>query len=605
MKPLGITRSVRTKYSFYSKLPETIGQHVFNYGSFLRNLKVTDLNNLQICDCEINLTDAHQGHKLGGNLENICSGNLLRLLQKGTKYRTNNHTTVTDAVKAALEDFQVVLLDAVKRKYISKEQLPEAYSRGLQILQQNVQRAKLYKKDKDIRNRREEEMKGLKELRHLQKSYIFVPIDKAASNIGYVCKSYYVQLLCKELGITVGDEIGIHGNDTYVKSEEEETRVFARHKGATKAFTSTELEISQKVTAKLWMTLKLHKNPIGKRFIAGARNCSIRPITDTLTQLLTGIKEHWDRYTKAAEDRSGIHYGWSIKNSEAFVNKLRRGGIRQNGKIHIADFSTLYTALEHDVVKLHMHELIDKMFQNNGAKYLALGGSKTYYHSDENRNLKRSYTSTKLKNMVDYVVDNSYVVFAGVLFHQIKGLPMGSASGPVIADLVLSHMEFKFLSQGDNKKDAIRLKHTVRYLDDICSMGSNALIEVAHKIYPPSLPLNFDDTTEGKGHFLDLHIDATTLNYGIYDKRRDFPFKVNRFPDRASNQPEHMGLNVYYSQLLRFARLTRDPEDFHRNVQFLDSALQEKGFDYNEVERKKIQVARRYKPLFNRLNFNR
>ena len=35
----------------------------------------------------------------------------------------------------------------------------------------------------------------------LQKQYVMCPIDKAANNIAFICKKYYVQVLIKELGL--------------------------------------------------------------------------------------------------------------------------------------------------------------------------------------------------------------------------------------------------------------------------------------------------------------------------------------------------------------------------------------------------------------------
>ena len=35
----------------------------------------------------------------------------------------------------------------------------------------------------------------------LQEQYVMCPIDKAANNIPFICKKYYVQVLIKELGL--------------------------------------------------------------------------------------------------------------------------------------------------------------------------------------------------------------------------------------------------------------------------------------------------------------------------------------------------------------------------------------------------------------------
>ena len=38
-------------------------------------------------------------------------------------------------------------------------------------------------------------------LNTLQEQYVMCPIDKAANNIAFICRKYYVQVLLKELGL--------------------------------------------------------------------------------------------------------------------------------------------------------------------------------------------------------------------------------------------------------------------------------------------------------------------------------------------------------------------------------------------------------------------
>ena len=38
-------------------------------------------------------------------------------------------------------------------------------------------------------------------LKELQEKYVFLPADKAANNIIVVCKRYYMEVICKELGL--------------------------------------------------------------------------------------------------------------------------------------------------------------------------------------------------------------------------------------------------------------------------------------------------------------------------------------------------------------------------------------------------------------------
>ena len=50
-------------------------------------------------------------------------------------------------------------------------------------------------------------------LKELQEKYVFVPADKAANNITVVCKRYYLEINCKELGLWPGAT----SSDTFLK----------------------------------------------------------------------------------------------------------------------------------------------------------------------------------------------------------------------------------------------------------------------------------------------------------------------------------------------------------------------------------------------------
>ena len=246
----------------------------------------------------------------------------------------------------------------------------------------------------------------------------------------------------------------------------------------------------------------------------------------------------------------------------------------------------------------NMCELIDRLFKSAGHKYLSIGRV-AYYHSDEKRNSIK-FTASDVKELLAYVIENSFVVFAGKLFHQRKGLPMGSPSAPIIADLVLSNLEFRFLTEKRNRSIAERLKFTMRYVDDILSLGSEALREAAPLIYPDSLPLNFDDTSSGVGHFLDLNINTHSGQYTVFDKRREFPFEVIRFPEKSSNQPLQSGLKVYFGQLLRMAERTNSREEFAKNAAFVTETMMTRGFTLKEVEDTARKVFARYPLAFRR-----
>ena len=68
---------------------------------------------------------------------------------------------------------------------------------------------KINKKNKELKNKFKfnkvkqvlQDPKVISYLNILQEQYVMCPNDKAANNIAFVCKKYYVQVLLKELGL--------------------------------------------------------------------------------------------------------------------------------------------------------------------------------------------------------------------------------------------------------------------------------------------------------------------------------------------------------------------------------------------------------------------
>ena len=69
-------------------------------------------------------------------------------------------------------------------------------------------------------------------------------------------------------------------------------------------------------------------------------------------------------------------------------------------------------------------------------KYLVLGRDRSYfgkYHSDSSK----EFSETDIFNMLEFVIDNIFVMLDGRDFQQRVGIPMSTKCAPFIADLFL------------------------------------------------------------------------------------------------------------------------------------------------------------------------
>jgi hypothetical protein len=72
--------------------------------------------------------------------------------------------------------------------------------------------------------------------------------------------------------------------------------------------------------------------------------------------------------------------------------------------------------------------------------------------------------------MLEFLIDNTFVIFGGRVFQQTVGIPMGTNCAPLPADLFLYSYEVDFIQgflKKNEKKLARSFNFTFRYIDDV------------------------------------------------------------------------------------------------------------------------------------------
>ena len=64
---------------------------------------------------------------------------------------------------------------------------------------------------------------------------------------------------------------------------------------------------------------KMHKNPIGSRFIAGSKFCSIKLLSKNFSKALKLILNHMKLYSKVVFERAQLNQYWILENSLEFL----------------------------------------------------------------------------------------------------------------------------------------------------------------------------------------------------------------------------------------------------------------------------------------------
>ena len=187
--------------------------------------------------------------------------------------------------------------------------------------------------------------------------------------------------------------------------------------------------------------------------------------------------------------------------------------------------------------------------------------------------------------MLEFLVDNIFVVFAGKVFQQIVGIPMDTNCAPLLADIFLYSYEAEFIQSllsAGKKRLASQFNFTYRYIDDVLSINNPDFENYLGQMYPTELEIK--DTTESNtsASYLDLLLSIIgrdgQFRTSLYDKRDDFNFHITNFPFLSSNIPSSPAYGVFISQLTRYARACSSYECFILRAMRLSNKLLGQGY---------------------------
>ena len=109
--------------------------------------------------------------------------------------------------------------------------------------------------------------------------------------------------------------------------------------------------------------------------------------------------------------------------------------------------------------------------------------------------------------------------------------------------------------------------------------------QMVGQIYPTELQLIKANSSDTEAPFLDLNLSITNgiVSSKIYDKRDDFNFEIVNFPFLDGDVPRSPSYGVYISQLIRFARVCSNVDDFYNRNSFLTAKLLKQGYRYHKM----------------------
>ena len=227
---------------------------------------------------------------------------------------------------------------------------------------------------------------------------------------------------------------------------------------------------------------KMHKDPIGSRFIAGSKICSIKPLSKNFSKALKLILNHMKLYSKTVLERANLNYYWIIDNSLEFMDNIKEKRIDH---MQTYDFSTLYPALPQSEIKKQFSKIFNKVFKREGKQFINVGYKEAYFSSRQNSR-GCSFRLNDMIEILEFILDNIFVKFGNKIYKQVIGVPIGSDSGADIANLLLFSYESEYIEKVSKQSITLARKFNMcyRYIDDLFVGNFANFHDNIYKIYP-------------------------------------------------------------------------------------------------------------------------
>lgn len=306
---------------------------------------------------------------------------------------------------------------------------------------------------------------------------------------------------------------------------------------------------------KLYGLIKLHKdnNPI--RPVVSYINCPVRKIAIKLNTIFKKVTNFKSKY--------------SVKNSLELTKKLANVKLKNNTKLVSFDVSNMFSNIPPEECLTLITDILDKKNVNITIK-------------------------NELIELFEIVLNQNYFEFNNKFYKQHSGLPMGSPTSPLLAEIFMSHIEETIFN---SKQVQQQVTFWYRYVDDVL-VGFNgterqldSLLNSLNSIHPR---INFTLEIEKNKtiNFLDLTISHNNkeINCEVYRKPTFSGVTIHK----TSQHPWHQKISPFNAMLHRAVCLPLSAENFKKEILVIKQIAVNNGFNEEIIEQLLKTKSRKY-----------
>ena len=159
---------------------------------------------------------------------------------------------------------------------------------------------------------------------------------------------------------------------TYLRYDETADTIVKKHVHFMRTIDIKVDTTMQKLPSFYWLP-KMHKTPVGSRFIAASYSCTTKPLSRLLTKCLSLVLTHFEQYNAGITRRTGCSAYWIIHNSTQVVNMINRLNKSNSLKSFDSfDFAILYTSIPHTLLIKCISELIEEAYKVRSSTFISV-----------------------------------------------------------------------------------------------------------------------------------------------------------------------------------------------------------------------------------------
>ena len=152
---------------------------------------------------------------------------------------------------------------------------------------------------------------------------------------------------------------------------------------------------------------KIHKTPVGARFIVASYYCSNNPLSDTISKNFKMIFNAVESFHKKGFFYLGCKKFWVVQNSFPIATMLNKINVKKKS-VSTFECSTFYTTTLDKLLIKVLSEVISFVFKSKVRQHIGFSKTSIYWTS---KGVGRGYFTTQtLVNTISFLTNKCFVI---------------------------------------------------------------------------------------------------------------------------------------------------------------------------------------------------